>query len=152
MRLTSLMIFANLLWQKLKVSITHFACSFIKCNKLSLIVIVLLLNIFTHAQNTSLNFNRITVNDGLSQSWIQCIIQDKLGYMWFGSEDGLNRFDGYEIVQYKNNYHDKNSICNNTIRCINEDADGNLWIGTQKGLNLYDRGKNIFYRYSGHPR
>ena len=103
-------------------------------------------------QNNSIKFNRITVNDGLSQSWIQCIYQDKLGYMWFGSEDGLNRFDGYEIVQYKNNSHDKNTISNNAIRCINEDSDGNLWIGTQKGLNLYNRDKNNFYQNPNWPR
>jgi PAS domain S-box-containing protein len=103
------------------------------------------------AQRPELRFKHLTVDDGLSQSWIHCIYQDKFGYVWFGTEDGLNRYDGDEIVQYKYNSRDTNTICNNTIYCINGDTLGNLWIGTQKGLNMFDRSKNIFRQEAAWP-
>jgi ligand-binding sensor domain-containing protein/serine phosphatase RsbU (regulator of sigma subunit) len=89
----------------------------------------------------------ITAEDGLSQSLVNCIIQDNRGFMWFGTQDGLNRFDGNSITVIKNNPVDSNSIASNDINCLLEDKQGVLWIGTDAGLstiNLYT-GKIINY-------
>ena len=68
--------------------------------------------------------------------------------MWFGTDDGLNRYDGYNFHVYKNNLQDGYSISNNTILTMNEDNAGDLWIGTRRGLNRYDRENDRFIRYS----
>ncbi len=76
-----------------------------------------------------LKFERYNVEDGLSQSGIISIHQDQKGYMWFGTQSGLNRFDGYEFVHYKN-------IQGNIIKAIDSDNHGNLWFGTPEGLHV----------------
>jgi signal transduction histidine kinase/ligand-binding sensor domain-containing protein len=64
--------------------------------------------------------------------------------MWFGTNEGLNKYDGYTFTVYKNDPEDKNSISNSGIESIYEDKNGNLWVGTENGVNLYDRGKDQF--------
>ena len=87
----------------------------------------------------SLNFNNLTVKNGLSNSKVIEILQDKNGFIWIGTEDGLNRFDGYDFKIYRNNPQDSNSISDNNIWSLFEDKDGNIWAGTKSGeLNLYD--------------
>ena len=86
-------------------------------------------------------------NEGLSQSFITSIIQDSRGFMWFGSFDGLNKYDGYKITKYKFDGRNKNSLSNNDIREIFEDSKGNLWIATGHGLNRFDRDKENFERF-----
>jgi signal transduction histidine kinase/ligand-binding sensor domain-containing protein len=82
-------------------------------------------------------FSGYTITEGLSQSVVNCIYQDSHGFMWFGTQNGLNKFDGYsfEVFIYKPN--DTTSISNNWIYCITEDRLGNLWIGTKGGLNKF---------------
>ena len=81
----------------------------------------------------SLIFNNFSVKNGLSNNKANTILQDKNGFIWIGTEDGLNRFDGYEFKVYRNNPLDSN------IWSLYEDRDGNIWIGTKTGeLNLYD--------------
>ncbi|MDH5367059.1 MAG: ATP-binding protein [Cyclobacteriaceae bacterium] len=83
--------------------------------------------------------------NGLSQGTVNCIIQDKYGYMWFGTQDGLNKFDGVSFTVYKNDIDDPNSISDNYITDIAEDSEGNLWIGTRSGgLNRYDINSGVF--------
>lgn len=72
-------------------------------------------------------------------NWVKCIYQDSFGFLWFGTEDGLNKYDGYSFTVYKHNSDLKNSLNNNNITLIYEDKNNNLWIGTQEGLNQYDR-------------
>lgn len=87
----------------------------------------------------SLPFGHLSVQDGLSNSFVNCLIQDRTGFIWFGTDDGLNRFDGYEIKVYRNKPDDKYSISENIIWALAEDHSGNLWIGTKTGgLNKYD--------------
>lgn len=98
-----------------------------------------------HAQN--LKFKHINVEQGLSNSTVECIFQDHRGFLWFGTRDGLNRYDGNQIATFKSNGK-PGSISDNFIRCIIEDRQHNLWIGTSNGLNKFDPEKNIFTRYT----
>lgn len=92
-------------------------------------------------------FQRFTSDDGLSQRSVMAIAQDKQGYLWFGTRDGLNKFDGNKFVIYKHILNDPESLSNNNIHAIYEDSYGNLWIGTQIGLNKYDPKTDKFVRY-----
>jgi len=94
-----------------------------------------------------IKFNQITNKDKLSQNTINSIIQDKQGFMWFGSQDGLNRYDGYNFKVYKKNFNDPDSISENFISCLFEDNDDNLWIGTyNSGLVMHDKFSDKFIK------
>ena len=93
-------------------------------------------------------FEKISVNDGLSQSTGRVIFQDSKGFMWFGTQDGLNKYDGYTFKHYNNNPLDTNSLSDNFILSICEDHEGILWIGTNGGgLNRFDPGKEEFIHF-----
>jgi signal transduction histidine kinase/ligand-binding sensor domain-containing protein len=94
-----------------------------------------------------LKFERISSEQGLSQNTINCIFQDSRGFLWFGTQDGLNKFDGYSFEVFKHHPLDPNSISHNWIWDINEDKQGNLWIATWRGLNRYDLNESKFIRY-----
>lgn len=95
-----------------------------------------------------IRFERISVQQGLSQSAVTCIIQDDQGFMWFGTQDGLNRYDGYKFSVYKKNTDNEYSISNNFITCLYEDKEKNIWAGTSGGgLNKYDRRTDRFVYY-----
>jgi ligand-binding sensor domain-containing protein/signal transduction histidine kinase len=100
-----------------------------------------------YAQPKRLQFVQLTPDDGLSSSIASCIIQDHKGLMWIGTTDGLNRYDGFNFVIYRNVPGDSTSIADNVIRTIFEDHNKNLLIGTENGLSLYDRGKDRFLNY-----
>lgn len=89
-----------------------------------------------------LKFSSLSSDDGLSQSTINCIVQDNLGFMWFGTQDGLNRYDGYGFKVYRHNPADSTSLLDKYIRCLYVDSKGTLWVGSRKGLNAYDRIKD----------
>lgn len=78
-------------------------------------------------------FNHLTIEDGLSQSSVTCILQDRSGFMWFGTQDGLNRYDGYNIKVFKNDPGDSTALTDNFIFSIYEDLFGTLYIETQSG-------------------
>lgn len=107
-----------------------------------------LLNSFSgFSQIEEIQFNHISTSEGLSQSSVIAIHQDKLGQMWFGTRDGLNKYDGNSFTIYRNNADDNTSISNNDILSIIEDKEGFIWIGTYNGLNKYDPQKNTFTNY-----
>jgi signal transduction histidine kinase/ligand-binding sensor domain-containing protein/DNA-binding response OmpR family regulator len=89
-------------------------------------------------QTSKLIFEHISSSQGLSQSEVNCIIQDKKGFIWMGTLDGLNRFDGYDMVVYRKSSNTINSLCNNYIQSIFEDNQGHIWVGTILGLNKYN--------------
>jgi ligand-binding sensor domain-containing protein/serine phosphatase RsbU (regulator of sigma subunit) len=84
-------------------------------------------------------FNHLTVEDGLSQSSVTCIFQDKKGFMWFGTQDGLNKYDGYKFKIFKNDPFDSTSLTQNFILSIYENSSGTLFVETQNGkLHQYN--------------
>lgn len=113
-----------------------------------LIVIALIsAPLFSFSQNQSLKFEHIETAEGLSQINVNCIIQDSRGFMWIGSRNGLNRYDGYKFTIYRYDAKNDNSVSNNMITDLLEDHDGNIWIATQNGLNRYERNTGTFTRY-----
>jgi ligand-binding sensor domain-containing protein len=105
-----------------------------------------------NAQPKNVRFQHLTINDGLSDIWVHSIIQDKYGFIWMGTDDGLNRYDGYAFRVFKNNHRDSNSISSSNVMAMFEDSRGYFWIGTRQGLNLYDRKNECFIhdpRFSG---
>ena len=101
------------------------------------------------AQKPNVRFIQYYTSDGLPHNKINCIYQDSKGYMWFGTNEGLSRFDGYKFYNYQYNYLTDDGISEVLIRCIFEDSKGNLWIGTDKGgLNLYNRELDNFKHFS----
>ena len=103
------------------------------------------------AQTNDIKFEHISLEQGLSQTTVYCIFQDTKGFMWFGTRDGLNKYDGYGFTVYKHEPENPNSISNNTIRAIYEDQSGALWIGTEGSLNKFNRQKEEFIHYKNDP-
>lgn len=103
--------------------------------------------IFINAQEKYLHFDHITTENGLSKSSITSILQDSKGFMWIGTFNGLNRYDGYEFRIYLYNQNDSKSISHNYISSLHEDYEGKLWVGTSDGLNCYNSSTDNFIRY-----
>jgi len=102
-----------------------------------------------YSQKNDIKFEHLY--EGLSQKSALCISQDSKGFMWFGTYDGLHRYDGYKIKIYKSEIDNPYSLSNNTVRYIYEDRSGVLWIGTDGGLNQFDREKERFIHYKFDP-
>lgn len=94
-----------------------------------------------------INFSYISLNDGLSQSTVFSIDQDKRGNMWFATYDGVNKYDGYAFTVYQHQANDPNSIANDIARTVKTDSQGRVWIGTRDGLSLYDEEKDLFRNF-----
>jgi len=93
-------------------------------------------------------FQQLTVDDGLSQSTVYAALQDSRGYMWLGTVDGLNKYDGYDFIIYSNDPNDSTTISDNIITCIFEDSKNQIWVGTVNGyLNKFNRNTETFDRY-----
>ena len=116
--------------------------------RLKLTVLLLSLCSIASLSAQDYNFRSISLDDGLSQSSINAIEQDQKGFVWFGTQDGLNRFDGINFKIYKKNPFDNHSISGNHITAILEDRQGRLWVGTREnGLNLFDAKQDAFIRF-----
>jgi len=115
-------------------------------NFVAILLLLLFGGLNSFAQNQQLKFNHITKDNGLASNKILYITQDKFGFIWFGTEDGLSRFDGTEFENFKNNPDDTLSLINNYVNCISEEpVNGNLWVATNKGLSYFDRNNYKFY-------
>jgi signal transduction histidine kinase/ligand-binding sensor domain-containing protein len=100
---------------------------------------------------STIRFDRITGEDGLSQNVVLSIAQDHRGFMWFGTEDGLNKYDGYQFTVYKHNPDNPTTLSDNFVSVIYQDRAGVLWIGTRNGLNRLDSSTGKFTRYEHDP-
>lgn len=98
-------------------------------------------------QASHLKFKHLTQKQGLSHNLVSCILQDREGYMWFGTMEGLNRYDAYNFKIYTYNTLDSSSLSNSKIQFLFEDSRGVLWVGTGGGLNKYERVWDRFIRF-----
>lgn len=96
-------------------------------------------------------FNKLSIEQGLSQNSVLSIARDRFGFMWFGTESGLNKFDGYNFTVYFPVENDPSSLSNSWINALLTDSDGQLWVGTENGLNLYVYSTDSFIRYFHDP-
>jgi len=115
----------------------------------TLLILLLVFSCFatTTAQTAPIRFQSITIDDGLSLSSVYCINKDSRGFMWFGTEDGLNRYDGYNFKVYRTDVNNPNTICYKWIEVIEEDSIGNLWFGSRNGLSHFNPRKEVFVNF-----
>jgi len=112
------------------------------------VILILFYSFKTFSSSDEYIFRQLTVNDGLSQSTVSATLQDSRGYMWFGTIDGLNRYDGYNFMVFTNNPSDTTTISDNVITSIFEDSRKQLWIGTVNGyINKFNWNTETFDRY-----
>lgn len=102
----------------------------------------------TLAQFKDMNFEYLNSDKGLSCNTVRCMLRDSKGYLWVGTELGLNRYDGTSVKVFLNNKSVYSSLSSNVISTLFEDRDLNLWVGTTNGLNLFDRKTETFKRYN----
>ncbi len=105
---------------------------------------IFILLMSTLARSQRLSFEHIKVENGLSQNSVDAIAQDNLGFLWFGTRFGVNRYDSHGFKYYQNNPLDNTTISSNSINCIFFDSHKRLWIGTNEGLNRYIAEKDCF--------
>src|ERR1700733_14670675 len=100
-----------------------------------------------------LYFEHLTMRDGLSQSSVMSLLQDSQGYLWLGTESGLDRYDGYSIREYRRQRGNPNGLASDYIWAIAEDSHHNLWLATDGGgIEHWDRGTDRFQRYKHDPK
>jgi two-component system sensor histidine kinase ChiS len=104
-----------------------------------------------YAETGTVRFDNITTEQGLSQSTITAILQDRQGFMWFATEDGLNQYDGYQFTVYKHDPDDPGSLSDDVVYSLCKDHSGELWVGTAAGLDRFDRAKGTFAHYRHDP-
>lgn len=100
-----------------------------------------------NAQPRETIFKKLTIHQGLSQNTVNALVQDHLGFIWIGTDDGLNRFDGYQMVKYYADPKKNTTLSHSGILSLCEDGKNRLWIGTISGLNRMDRRAEQFVRY-----
>ncbi|WP_342807207.1 two-component regulator propeller domain-containing protein [Alteromonas sp. M12] len=117
--------------------------------QIMLILIVLFSAFNAIADNENIKFQRITLDQGLSQENILTAFQDSEGYMWFGTQEGLNRYDGYQFKVFTYSSRNKDSLSSDWVYSIIEPQKNVLWIGTRNGVNVFDKSSQTFkhYRY-----
>ena len=107
---------------------------------------------FAQLPEKALLFDRITIKDGLSQGMVNSILQDDYGFMWFATNDGLNRYDGRHFTIFKNKVDDNKSIAENFITYLFKDSHGRIWISTSNGLDLFDAETETFVHFKHNPQ
>ena len=113
-----------------------------------LLLLLICLQLFSPILNAKeLNVEHYYREQGLSQSSVQALLQDKQGYLWVGTGDGLNKFDGYNFEVHKSNSQLKNALSNSNVLSLFEDNQSNIWIGTAGGLNRFNKKTNDFKTY-----
>lgn len=123
-------------------------CFLLRRSKVVITILLLIMGVSTALKaQQNIKFTHITTDNGLSHSTVQCMLKDRYGFMWFGTEDGLNRYDGYNFIVYRNNPKDKHSLSSNNITALYEDKQGNVWVGTNYGLNRYSRATDSFVNF-----
>jgi ligand-binding sensor domain-containing protein/serine phosphatase RsbU (regulator of sigma subunit) len=114
--------------------------------KIFFITFLGIMNVVSFSQNVK--FKKISIDDGLSQASVNALFQDSEGFVWIGTQDGLNRYDGYHIKTFKTDQNNENSLSSNEINCLFEDKNGIIFIGTNdQGLSVYNKYTKQFTNY-----
>lgn len=100
--------------------------------------------VYSQAERVGLNFNILSTADGFPTNEIQKVFQDREGFMWFATRNGLCRYDGYQITVYNSDHHKSPVLTSNNIYCLADDELGNLWVGTYNGINRFDKAEGTF--------
>ena len=128
----------------------------VKKNNLIIWVLTIVHIFFYYANGKMISGNlkcsQLTQEDGLSHNQVTAIVQDDFGFIWIGTKDGLNKYDGYNLTVIRNVPDDSTSLSHNQITCLLKDKNGNIWVGTTDGLNLYDQHTGKFERYFFDPK
>ena len=111
------------------------------------LIVLLVFSSHLFSQKANIKFDRITINDGLSLSSVYCIFQDSKGFMWFGTEDGLNKYDGHNFSVYRPDPFNANSLSYRWTEHIFEDSYGIIWLGSKGGLSAFDPEREIFQQF-----
>jgi diguanylate cyclase (GGDEF)-like protein len=119
----------------------------IKSIQFVLSLLILIHSSITFAAAPTIRFEHINIGDGLTMNLGRVILQDSTGFLWFGTFDGLVRYDGYDVKVFRNDPTDINSLSDNVITSISEDSKNNIWVGTNLGLNLFNPKTEQFIRY-----
>ena len=120
----------------------------IKVIILTLIILIISLNpIEVSSYTENVMFDKISIDDGLSNEYVTDIFNDSQGYIWIGTKDGLNRFNGKDIKIYNRYNNNDNSLSSTNITAIEEDYNGNIWIGTDDGLDILLRDSDSILRF-----
>ena len=119
--------------------------------RLKILIVFILINMLIPINASAeildnVGFENISIDEGLSNEYITSIFQDSKGYMWIGTKDGLNRYDGERIKIYNCNFKDKNTLSSTYITDIEEDSYGNIWIATDHGLDFLLRDTDTVIR------
>ena len=111
------------------------------------VFVLLWLNVGALQPQNKLIFNKMSLDQGLSQASVVSICEDSDGFIWFGTSDGLNKFDGYRMTVYRFNSADESSLSNSNILSLLKDRSNEFWIGTRGGLNRFIRETNSFEHF-----
>ncbi|MEA2043314.1 MAG: two-component regulator propeller domain-containing protein [Bacteroidota bacterium] len=125
----------------------------IKNQLIYFIIISLLLQSYSAVSQSDIrSVDQFLIKDGLSQNFVNTLMQGKLGYIWIGTQDGLNRYDGYQFKEYRKKLGNRNSLIANTIKYICKDGDSALWIATTGGLSRYSYASEQFNNFTHNPK
>jgi ligand-binding sensor domain-containing protein len=119
--------------------------------KLLICSLTALITLFTFtteisSQNNPYHFDHISIEEGLPTNTVNCVYQDRKGFIWIGTDNGLVRYDSYNFKTYRHKKDDNGSLSHDFVTSILEDSAGNFWVGTgEGGLNRFDRFLNKFY-------
>lgn len=113
---------------------------------------ILLFSAAVQAGQENIRFSRIALEQGLSQETILSAYQDQEGFMWFGTQEGLNRFDGYQFKVFTHNARQASSLSSDWVYTINETDDDKLWVGTILGINVFDKSNQTFEHFKHDPK
>jgi len=116
--------------------------------KKALLALLIIFCIFNAKASRSLPFVKYQVENGLSHNTVWCVLQDSYDFMWFGTSDGLNCFDGKNFRIFRSNSKDRSSLGNNFVQSLFEDDQHNIWVGTNKGMYFFDRKTESFSFFS----
>jgi len=120
---------------------------FLLTQLLLVLTIEIIISTTLFGQKKNLVFRKITSSDGLPQNSVLSICEDKYGFMWFSTEDGVCKYDGVNFTIYKNDPDDSTSLIHNYVQRIIKDTDGDIWFATESGLCMYNYQKDCFKQY-----